>query len=133
MDETELKAAYAAFLLEQPDTASGRFAAALKLYPAEQDTGRACQISFSWPSDPVVILEIERLRKDGVGKPNSKVPTKEQVIELLWQMAANEKVPPKDRATSSFMIARMMKYVDDGESVDSKRMPTAPVYKVVSE
>jgi len=124
-DELKLKAAFAAFLLETGD----RFAAAFKLYGAEKDRGEALRIAFAWEKDPAVIIEMERLKQN---QPNKNIPTKEQVIEQLWNMAQNEKVYAKDRSTAAFMVAKMLKYVDSDDT-ESKRMPTQPVYQIVKE
>ena len=128
MTEDELKAAYAAFLLE----AETPFAAALLLFPAEAQRGEACRIAFAWPNDPIVILEIERLKANGVR--NKKIPTKEQVIEQLWELVQDHKTSAKDRGTNARIIAEMLNFIDKGSNdAESKRMPTAPVYKVVNE
>lgn len=129
MTDEELKAAFAAFLIESATP----FEAALKLYPAEKDRGEALRITFAWPVDPAVIIEVERLKKDGA--KNDAIPSKESVIEEMWLLAKNERVQPKDRATLARLVAEMLNYipkVSDG-SETSKRMPTSPVYKVVSE
>lgn len=134
MDESELKAAFAAFLIAEPaQDHTGAFAAALKLFPAEKDRGEACRVAFAWPTDPEVIIELQRLRNEGVN--NAKVPTKEQVIETLWDLARNEKVAPKDRAVSARIVAEMMNFIPKaGDGEDTKRrMPTAPVYQIVEK
>lgn len=129
MDEQQLKAAFAAFLLDNP---SEPFAAALKLFPAEKDRGEACRVTFAWPKDPEVILEMERLKKDGV--TNKNIPTKEEVIEQLWTLVKSEKVSAKDRGTNARLVAEMLGFIKKpDDDADSKRMPMAPVYKVVTE
>jgi len=128
-NDPRLKAAYAAFLLDS----ATNYEAAFKLYPAEKDRGEALRIAFAWPNDPVVILEIERLRKDGTN--NKDIPTKEEMIAEMWRLTQNEKVAPKDRATMARLVAEMLSFipkVTDG-SETSKRMPTAPIYKIVNE
>lgn len=128
MDETQLKAAFAAFLLESATA----FEAALKLFPSESQRGEACRVAFAWPNDPAVIVEIERLKADGY--KNKNIPTKEQVIEQLWKLVQDEKTSAKDRGTNARIIAEMLNYIDKGSlDADSKRMPSAPVYKVVTE
>jgi hypothetical protein len=130
MEEHELKAAFAAFLLETPQSP---MTAALKLFPAEKDRGRVCEITFSWPSDPEVIIAMERLKKDeGTG---SKVPSKEEVIQHLWELSKNERTPPKDKAVCARTVAEMLNYIPKGDSDETskRRMPAMPVYKVVQE
>lgn len=129
MDENELKAAFAAFLLEDP---TQPFAAALKLFPSESQRGEACRVTFAWPNDPFVIVEMERLK--AITPANKNIPSKEAVIEELWNLVKGaDKFPAKDRATAAFMIAKMLKYVDTADDGDSKRMPSAPIYKIVTE
>lgn len=128
MTDTELKAAFAAFLLETPNEP---LSAALKLYPAEKDRGAACRIAFAWPNDPDVIAEQLRLRADGyTGK---KLPTKEEIIDEMWELARSKEVSPRDRANAARLIAEMQSFIKQDQDTDSKRMPTAPVYKLVSE
>lgn len=126
-EDPKLKAAFAAFLIDS----ATNFEAAFKLYPTEKNRGEALRIAFAWPNDPAVILEIQRLKKDGVN--NKDIPTKEQMIAEMWKLTKNEKVAPKDRATMARLVAEMLSFipkVTDGNET-SKRMPTAPVYKVV--
>lgn len=130
MTESELKAAFAAFLI---DTPNDPFGAALKLFPSEQERGEACRITFAWPNDPEVIIEMERLKKSG--HSNKNIPTKEKVIEQLWQLAQSDRTPPKDRVAMARLVAEMLAYIprpSDGTS-EAPRMPTAPVYRIVTE
>lgn len=127
MDEHQLKAAFAAFLLESATP----FEAALKLYPSDKDRGEACRIAFAWVNDPEVIVEKKRLEAD---RPNDKIPSKEAVIEQLWELVKNEKTTPKDRGMNARLIAEMLGYIKKSEDDENAgRMPSAPVYKVVTE
>lgn len=129
MSEEELKAAFAAFLLDTPTDA---FGAALKLFPAEKDRGEACRITFAWPQDPFVILEMERLKTEGF--KSAKIPTKEQVIEQLWELVQDKKVTAKDRGMNARLVAEMLGFIKKADDdAESKRMPAAPVYKIVTE
>lgn len=129
MLESELKAAFAAFLLETPDQP---LEAALKLFPAEKDRGEACRVAFAWINDPEVIIEIERLKKDGC--VNKRIPTKEEVIEQLWELVKDARTSAKDRGLNARLIADMLNYIDKTGGVEeSRRMPSAPIYKMVTE
>lgn len=126
-----MKAAFAAFYIHEEQTSRGAFVAAEKLYPGEKNIGRVCEISFTWPNDPEVIVELERLKKD---LPNAKIPTKEQVIEQMWLQVQNDKVPAKDRAATARLVAEMLGYIKKDEGDDGKqRMPAHPLYKIVDE
>lgn len=128
MTESELKAAFAAFLLDNPAQPLG---AALKLYPSEKDRGEACRIAFSWPNDPEVIIELERLKT--VVVPNKDIPTKEQFIAEMWKLAKSENVSPKDRAAAGRLVGDVMGFVKTPSADEGlgKRMPMQPVYKIV--
>lgn len=129
MDEKELKAAFAAFLLETPNEP---FVAALKLYPADKDRGEACRITFAWAKDPEVLAEIERIKSTGYR--NKDVPTKEALIAEMWKIAQDKNVMPRDRNNAARLVAEVMAFIAKGSNEeDSKRMPTQPVYKVVTE
>lgn len=135
-EEINLKVAFAAFFVELTQNGkapmAAAFEAALRLYPAEKDRGTACQVSFSWPNDSTVILEIARLEEEGITK---KLPKKQDAIELAWKLASSDNVAPKDRVAMLRLMADMSGFIAKiAESdIESKRMPTAPVYKMVTE
>lgn len=130
-DESKLKAAFAALYIYEEQTSRGAFIAASKLFPGEKNIGRCCEVSFVWPADPIVTMELEKLKKD---KPNDKIPSKEEAIELMWTLAKNDKVPAKDRAATVRLIAEMLGYIKKDEGDDGRaRMPMHPLYKIVQE
>lgn len=130
MTENEQKAAFAAFLLEAPTP----LAAALKLFPSEKDRGLACRIAFEWPNDPEVILETERLKVEGTDAQKG-LPTKEDIIRKLLDNANSQYASVKDKNAALRIIAEIQGHISKNPEDDSasKRMPTAPVYKLVSE
>lgn len=133
MDETQLKAAFAAFFITESQDNNGAFAAALKLYPLERDRGEALRIAFEWPGDPAVIVELERLKADGVRTEG--IPTKEEVIAAMWSLVQNERTLPKDKAMTTRLIAEMLNFIPKNADIDDskRRMPTAPQYAIVKE
>lgn len=129
-DDT-LKAAFAAFLLESPDKP---FEAALKLFPMEKDRGKACQVTFTWPQDPYVIAEMERLKSDGWSA--YKPPTKFELIQKAMAIADNEKISPKERNAALKLAAELQGMIVKASTLDlddNRKMPQHPLYKVVEE
>jgi hypothetical protein len=133
MTESELKAAFAAFLLDsdKPDPQQRAWDAAMRLYPREKDTGERCRIVFAWPDDPEVILHMRRLQSE---KPKEDgIPSKTEVIKELWSLAKHERTLPKDRVACARLVGEMLglilKAPEDPEG--SGRMPKEPVYKIV--
>ena len=130
MDENEQKAAFAAFLLEDP---SQPFVAALKLFPSDRERGKACQITFAWPNDPIVIEEMERI-KSSPDYSNPDIPSKLDLIKSAKQLADNVNVAPKERIAALRLIAELQAFIVKAEaSNDNRRMPSMPVYKMVNE
>lgn len=131
MQEESLKAAFAAFLLETPDKP---FEAALKLFPSDRERGKACQITFSWPQDPFVIAEMQRL-KETTEYENPELPSKKRLIAMAMEVYSNKFTPPKEKNAAIKLIADLQGFIVKAESLDinNRRMPTAPVYKIVSE
>ena len=133
-DEYPLKAAFAAFLLETPDKP---FEAALKLFPSDRERGKACQITFSWPNDPEVIAEMRRLRESEEYE-NPELPSKKKLIAMLMAVHDDIKLSPqekKERISAIKLMADLQGHIVKAESLDinTRRMPTAPVYKIVTE
>jgi hypothetical protein len=83
------KAAYAAFLLREPDA----FKAACLLCP--EDTGKALWIATNWKNDPDVNDELDKLKSS----PDSinTIGSKYEVALILWNIANNEILDTKDR------------------------------------
>lgn len=131
MTEEEQKAAFAAFLLVDP---SQPFEAALKLFPSDRERGRACQVTFAWPDDPFVIEEMERL-KSSPTYSNPDIPSKLDLIKSAKQLADNVNVAPKERIAALRLIAELQAFIVKAEAQNdnNRRMPSMPVYKVVSE
>ena len=134
MNESEQKAAFAAFYIFEPQNHAGAFAAALKLFPLDRDRGKACQISFSWPNDPEVIAEIQKL-KDSEEYENSDLPSKKKLIQMAMDIYNDKFTPPKERNAAIKLIADLQGFIVKAESLDinNRRMPTAPAYKIVNE
>lgn len=130
MTESEMKAAFAAFLLETPDQP---FAAALKLFPSDRDRGEACRITFAWPNDPEVMEEIARLQESGYGQ--KKPPTKAELIQMALDVYNHAFTSPKEKNAAIKLIADLQGMIVKAETLDinSRRMPSAPVYKIVTE
>ena len=132
MQEQEAKAAFAAFLLENPDRP---FDAALRLYPSDRDRGEACRITFAWPTDPDVIGEMERI-KNSPTYYNPNIPSKNDLIKSALETVNNARTLPKDRIAALRLIAELQAMIVKPEGANdpnNRRMPTAPVYRVVSE
>jgi len=130
-EDTHLKAAFAAFLLETPNEP---FAAALKLFPSERERGRACQITFSWPNDPEVIAEMQRI-KETTEYENPELPSKKKLIAMAMSIYDHPMTPAKEKNAAIKLIADLQGFIVKAESLDinTRRMPTAPVYKIVNE
>ncbi len=131
MTETEQKAAFAAFSLEYPDESPLSWA--IRIFPAEKDRGLACQAAYNWPEDAEVVAEIIRLKNTGSASQKG-LPGKDDLVRLLWSLAQNEKVSPKDRKDTIRVIAEVQGHiVKANEDEAPKRMPSKPVYKIVRE
>lgn len=127
MNETEQKAAFAAFLLRAPNEP---FEAALKLFPSERERGMACYAALNWPNDDEVIAEIKQLRESGV---TATGPNKDELIATLWEVVNDLRENGKDRIAAARLISEMNGYIKkDGEDSIKKTMPKMPVYKVTS-
>jgi hypothetical protein len=132
-DEKSQKAAFAAFYISEPQNHQGAFAAALKLFPSDRERGKACQVSFSWPNDPEVIAEIERI-KETTEYEDPDLPSKKKLIQMALDVYKNEYTSAKEKNSAIKLIADLQGFIVKAESgADLKRMPTMPVYKVVSE
>lgn len=131
MQEELLKGRFAAFLLEAPNK---ELDAALKIYPSEKDRGKACQIAFSWPKDPFVIAEMQRLRET-TEYEDPELPSKKRLIAMAMEVYSNQFTPPKEKNAAIKLIADLQGFIVKAESLDinNRRMPTAPVYKIVNE
>lgn len=136
MNEEQLKAQFAAFFSKTDPALSPHergFQAARQLFPAEKDRGAMLMAAFHWPADPVVIAALAQMEDE---RPTAKgVPTKDEVIAEMWKQVLNDRTPAKDKAATARLVAEMLKYIPkQGEDEnDVKRMPSAPVYKVVEE
>lgn len=127
MNETEQKAAFAAFLLRAPNEP---FEAALKLFPSERERGAACYAALNWPADSEVIAEIQRLKDSGVSTTG---PNKDELIATLWGVVNDLRENGKDRIAAARLISEMNGYIKkDGEDSVKKIIPKMPVYKVTS-
>lgn len=131
MQEESLKAAFAAFLLETPDKP---FEAALKLFPSDRERGKACQITFSWPQDPFVIAEMQRLRET-TEYEDPELPSKKRLIAMAMEVYSNQFTPPKEKNAAIKLIADLQGFIVKAESLDinNRRMPTAPSYTIVKQ
>ena len=134
MSDELLKARFAAFLLETPNR---HLEAAFKIYPSEQDRGKACQIAFSWPNDPFVIAEMNRVRESEEYE-DPELPSKKTLIKMLLAIKNDATISPqekKEQISALKLIADLQGHIVKAESLDinNRRMPTAPVYKIVNE
>lgn len=78
-DERELKLQFAALLVAHSGNANE---AAYALFKGKENYGRAWAAAEHWPSDPIVALEVERLKEDGdVGE---FLPSKEQFAKAMF-------------------------------------------------
>lgn len=92
MDTKITKAAYAAFLLSEPDA----FKAACLLCP--DDTGKALWIATNWKSDPDVMSELAKLKTNPASV--SSIGSKYDAARLLWDIANNAILDTKDRISA---------------------------------
>lgn len=131
-DDSSLKAAFAAFFIEsKADSPQQKaYEAAKRLYPREKDQGEVNRICWLWPTDQTVILEIQRLQKEA---PKAEgLPSKEDIIRTMWKLAESDMTPHKDRVAMARLIADMCGHIKNpGDDAEGKRMPSAPVYKIV--
>lgn len=127
MTESEQKAAFAAFLLLNPKEP---LAAATMLFPSEQDTGKACYISMNWPSDPEVIAHMADKARESLSGPS-----KDDVVREMWDLAKDVRYNGKDRVAAARIVAEIKGFITkDGSDDGAKKvMPSAPVYRIVSE
>lgn len=128
--DDELKAAFAAFLLETPKEP---FVAALKLYPSEKDRGKACKITFEWPSDPFVLEEMERLKADPT-YGQEDILTKKDLIRMALEVYNNPYTSAKEKNGAIRLIGELQSLLGKDAGIDTaKRMPLMPVYKIVNQ
>lgn len=63
--EDDLKRRFAQLLHERPDNPFERMNAAKLLFPRQDQVALALNVAQDWPSDPVVIAELDRLKASG--------------------------------------------------------------------
>lgn len=104
MTEIELKAAFAASLLREPNPMQ----AALLVV---DDTAEALRMAMEWAHDPYVTQEVARLRD--AGEAEALLPSKAEAAYLAWQMA---KAPgeTKDRIAALKLFGDFMDYLPKG-------------------
>lgn len=103
-DET-LKKRFAELLHMRPDNPTERFNAAKLLFPLPNQVGLALQIASDWPSDPIVIAELDRLGNSGT---DAGLPTKADIARRYINFADDKTVPLKERMTALNAFTELM-------------------------
>lgn len=104
LNQQELKLEFAASLLRHPDDPDKA------AFAITDDTGLALQIARSWPKDPVVIGEQERLLLSGSAR--TFLPTKEVQARRVYDEATSQKNTPDDRLKAHRLYAELMSYIE---------------------
>jgi len=114
MDVETLKKQFSLALFLVPGNA---FKAACVVFP--DDLNMACIKAVEWNNDPEVLAEIERLKniEDKALKDEeenlSLVPSKNEALELAWNLANNRLVEPRDRVNALKLFNEVAGYMPD--------------------
>jgi hypothetical protein len=93
-EDRDLKIKFAGLLHSRPNTAMDRMAAAKLLFPLQTQTGLALTVATTWPEDPIVIAELDRLGSSGT---DEGLPTKADMARRLVNLADNHSLPIEAR------------------------------------
>lgn len=125
-DSQEQKAAFAAFLFENP---AAPLEAACKLYPNKNDIGIASYIAMNWPYDEYVMQLLDEKRKNYVEPVGLELS---DMLKILTDIANDNNAMRKDRIAAVRTIAELKGIgKNNGEDGDLPEMPRQPVYKIV--
>ena len=101
--EQKEKAAFAAFLLKEPNEP---FKAGLAVFP--DDTRKALWVATHWLADPVVLAETKRLK--AVGADLDGLPTKADLARTVWELT--QMGPLEDRIKASKLYADIRGFIE---------------------
>lgn len=106
--DNDAKLKFAALLRTRPNNIPGQFEAARLLYPDPADQNIVMIISERWPSDPVVIAEMERLN---ALETKEALPTREQQARDIYNLTRDTTVKVDERLKAHKLYAEIMGFV----------------------
>ena len=101
--EQKEKAAFAAFLLKEPNEP---FKAGLAVFP--DDTRKALWIATHWLNDPIVTAEVKRLKASGADLDG--LPTKADLARTVWELT--QVGPLEDRIKAAKLYGDIRGFIE---------------------
>lgn len=105
IDDEENKTAFAVEFLKSPDDA---FKAALQVFP--HDTGQALRAAHTWPKDPFVVAETERL--SGELGDDAFLPGKAELCRNIWARMQKDFVSSEDFVKLAKLYAEVRSFIE---------------------
>lgn len=126
MDEMTAKKLFALALFKTP---GNPYIAAKEAYPADENTQD--WMVENWLNDPWVLDEIKRLKAESLVVKPRALPTKEEAIELAWNIATAEGIESKDRILALKLFAEISNYMPD-KTINKNVVTETKVNKVMA-
>lgn len=109
MTQEELKIKFAEELFRLPDNP---LKAALNVF-GEENIPIASRMAIEWPKDEFVIQELNKL------KVVKTVPSRDEVVNRLWELSKDRNVDPKDKVGALKVLAEVCGYIEQkGTKID---------------
>lgn len=124
-EEQELKAAFAALLLEHEEP----FKAALIQFPTEKFAAqKALRVAMEWPKDPFVIEALKKLKESNAAL--AFLPDEAKYAKEVWETAQSA-FEHKDRIAALKLYGEIRGYIKNNSKIDAN-IKTSNIVQVVA-